>query len=147
MRNLLASIAIFAMSVGNVQAASHHRHHVRHHIHSASRHSGHPNGSYKCAGCAVRHHRYASGSRPGAWCGWYMRKLIGVADAAYNLARNWAHYGHATTAHVGAIVVWNHHVGKIVGGSPGHWEVLSGNDGHRVRTRERSTAGAIAFRE
>lgn len=94
------------------------------------------------------HHSGASNwSRPHAWCGWQMRKWLGVADAAYNLARNWAHYGHATVAHIGAIVVWPHHVGRIVGGSPGRWAIESGNDGHAVRTRVRSVAGAIAFRE
>lgn len=76
-----------------------------------------------------------------------MRQIMHVADTAYNLAANWAHWGRATEAHVGAVVVWPHHVGRIVGGSPGHWEVNSGNDGHRVRTRVRSVAGAIAFRE
>lgn len=108
-----------------------------------------------------RHHSYArmalapiqiSAERPKdcygiPWCGCYMRHLLGVASKAFNLAREWAHYGHATVAKVGAIVVWPHHVGKIVGGSPGRWVVLSGNDGHRVRERARSVAGAIAFRE
>lgn len=96
----------------------------------------------------AQHVRRARGAgRPSAWCGWYMRQLLGVASPAYNLARNWAHYGHATAPHVGAIVVWPHHVGKIVGGAPGHWAVLSGNDGHAVRTRVRSVSGAITFRE
>lgn len=75
-----------------------------------------------------------------------MRKVLGVADAAYNLARNWAHYGHASGARVGAIVVWSHHVGIIRGRCNGGWVVESGNDGHAVRTRCRSVAGAIAFR-
>jgi hypothetical protein len=47
---------------------------------------------------------------------------------------------------VGTIVVWRHHVGKIVGQQNGQWIVQSGNDGHAVRTRPRSLAGAIAFR-
>jgi hypothetical protein len=42
--------------------------------------------------------------------------------------------------------VWPHHVGKIVGRAGGQWIVQSGNDGHAVRTRPRSIAGAIAFR-
>jgi hypothetical protein len=33
-----------------------------------------------------------------------------------------------------------------VGQENGHWIVRSGNDGHAVRTRPRSLAGAIAFR-
>ncbi len=97
------------------------------------------------------HHRYHhsghhADGRPHAWCGWWMRQALGVADRAYNLARNWAHYGVASGPGVGVIVVWNHHVGRIVGGSAGHWVVESGNDGHAVRRRERSIAGAIAFR-
>ena len=74
---------------------------------------------------------------------------MGVKDAAYNLARNWTRYGHnAGGPHIGVVVVWSHHVGIIVGrGSRGLWIVKSGNDGHRVRERERSLAGAIAFRD
>jgi|SRR5215472_13954368 len=94
------------------------------------------------------HHHSRGGGRPYAWCGWYMRQVMGVADSSYNLARNWAHFGRmAGGPHIGAIVVWVHHVGKIVGGGPGNWIVLSGNDGHRVRSRARSLSGAIAFRD
>ena len=100
---------------------------------------------------AKHHHhsrqaRYHDG-RPSAWCGWWMRQALGVADRAYNLAANWAHWGRAASPSVGVVVVWRHHVGRIVGGSPGHWVVESGNDGHAVRRRERSVAGAIAFRQ
>ncbi len=71
----------------------------------------------------------------------------GDPGPSYNLARSWAHYGsNAGGPRVGAIVVWSHHVGKIVGEENGHWIVQSGNDGHSVRTRPRSLAGAIAFR-
>jgi hypothetical protein len=106
-----------------------------------------------------RYHNFAEGlgrglihmldtARPRAWCGWYMRELLGVSDRSYNLARNWVGYGRpAMGPHVGAIVVWPHHVGLITGGSPGAWVVKSGNDGHAVRERARSVAGAIAFRE
>jgi hypothetical protein len=86
-------------------------------------------------------------ARPRAWCGWYMRQIMGVADRSYNLARNWAHWGVPSGPQVGAVVVWPHHVGKIVGrAAAGGWLVLSGNDGHAVRIRTRSLAGAIAFR-
>ena len=45
---------------------------------------------------------------------------------------------------VGAVVVWRHHVGEIVGqASNGQWLVRSGNDGSAVRTRARSIAGAV----
>jgi hypothetical protein len=81
-------------------------------------------------------------------CGWYMRSQVGQDPGPqYNLARAWAHYGvSAGGPSVGAIVVWRHHVGTIVGQENGKWIVRSGNDGHAVRTRARSLAGAIAFR-
>jgi hypothetical protein len=101
-----------------------------------------------------QHHHYANGryhysGRPGAWCGWYMRSQVGSDPGpSYNLARSWARYGSdAGGPSVGAIVVWRHHVGKIVGQENGQWIVQSGNDGHAVRTRPRSLARAIAFRQ
>lgn len=109
-------------------------------------------------GSHERSRRYASdagatqsrggyGGRPRAWCGWEMRHLVsGDPGPSYNLARNWAHWGHAGPAGVGAVVVWPHHVGKIVGREDGRWVIESGNDGHRLRTRARSISGAIAFR-
>ncbi len=85
--------------------------------------------------------------RPSAWCGWEMRRLVGSDPGqTYNLARNWAHWGRSGPAGVGAVVVWPHHVGKIVGQENGEWVIESGNDGHALRTRPRSIAGAIAIR-
>ncbi len=77
-----------------------------------------------------------------------MRGKVGSDPGpAFNLARSWVNYGsNAGGPTVGAIVVWRHHVGKIVGQENGRWIVESGNDGHAVRTRPRSMAGAIAFR-
>jgi hypothetical protein len=86
-------------------------------------------------------------SRPSAWCGWQMRRLVGSDPGpSFNLARNWARWGRAGAPGVGAVVVWPHHVGKIVGQEGGMWVIESGNDGHAVRTRPRSIGGAIAFR-
>jgi hypothetical protein len=86
------------------------------------------------------------GSRPGKWCGWYMRTLFG-GGPEYNLARNWSKRGTPTGPQVGAVVVWPHHVGLITGrSSNGRWIVKSGNDSNAVRERPRSVAGAIAFR-
>jgi hypothetical protein len=65
---------------------------------------------------------------------------------SFNLARNWAHRGRPGSAGIGAVVVWPHHVGKIVGQQNGEWVIESGNDGHAVRVRPRSIAGAIAIR-
>lgn len=85
--------------------------------------------------------------RPRAWCGWWMRHYLGVADRSYNLARNWAHYGmRANGPGIGTIVVWRGHVGIITGRTQTGWVVKSGNDDHAVRERERSLRGAIAFR-
>lgn len=83
------------------------------------------------------------GGRPSRWCGWYMRTRHG-GGPEYNLARNWRNRGTPISGpQVGAIVVWNHHVGEIVGRADnGQWIVLSGNDGGRVRERARSVAGA-----
>lgn len=76
-----------------------------------------------------------------------MRHLVGSDPGPeFNLARNWARWGRATQPGVGAVVVWPHHVGKIVGREGGQWVIQSGNDGGRVRVRPRSIAGAIAFR-
>lgn len=87
------------------------------------------------------------GGRPAAWCGWEMRQLVGGDPGPeFNLAANWAHWGHAGPAGVGAVVVWPHHVGRIVGQENGQWLIESGNDGNAVRTRARSLAGVIAIR-
>jgi hypothetical protein len=123
MRILMAAMAVLCFIGSSAEARSHHHHY-----------SG-------------RGHHYAG--RPGAWCGWYMRAQVGSDPGpSYNLARSWAHYGSAAGGpSIGAIVVWRHHVGKIVGQENGQWIVQSGNDGHAVRTRPRSLAGAIAFRQ
>jgi hypothetical protein len=92
-------------------------------------------------------YRGGVGPRPRAWCGWEMRQLVGSDPGPeYNLARNWARWGHAGPAGVGAVVVWSHHVGKIVGQQNGQWIIESGNDGNRVRTRPLPISRAIAIR-
>ena len=83
------------------------------------------------------------GPRPSAWCGWWMRTQRG-GGPELNLAWNWSRWGRPTVAQIGAVVVWPHHVGEIVGKAPnGQWIVRSGNDGGAVRTRARSVAGAV----
>lgn len=134
MRKIVAAMALaFCAFASTAQARTHH-HHYRHHHH----------GGYS----RDYHRGYSHDGRPAAWCGWYMRSQVGSDPGPqYNLARNWAHYGsNAGGPSVGTIVVWPHHVGKIVGRENGQWIVQSGNDGHAVRTRPRSVAGAIAFR-
>jgi hypothetical protein len=83
------------------------------------------------------------GPRPSAWCGWYMRTRHG-GGPEMNLAWNWRNYGSPGSPQIGAIVVWRHHVGEIVGqAANGQWLIHSGNDGGAVRTRARSIAGAV----
>ena len=82
------------------------------------------------------------GPRPSQWCGWYMRSRHG-GGPEYNIAANWRHYGSPASPQVGAIVVWDHHVGEIVGQAPnGQWIVLSGNYSGGVHQTARSIAGA-----
>lgn len=88
-------------------------------------------------------------ARPSAWCGWEMRRLVSNDPGVqYNLARNWAHWGHAVSGPApGVIGVKAHHVFKVVAVlGRGTVLAISGNDGHAVRTRPRSTAGVIAWR-
>ena len=86
--------------------------------------------------------------RPRDWCGWWLRHHLGVADRLYNAARAWARYGdRASGPAPGVIAVYPHHVGIVVSvPGPGRMVMKSGNDGHAVRTRERSTRGVIAWR-
>ena len=169
----VAAMVVFAQSA---QAREHYRHHRYHAAHFARHYSspgfGDPrHGDYAAQNMFAANARsdfnqnYASqnysdqvypersaygahvGGRPAAWCGWEMRQLVsGDPGPSFNLARNWAHWGQAGPAGVGAVVVWSHHVGKIVGQEGGEWIIESGNDGNRVRTRPRSIAGAIAIR-
>ncbi|MDQ8699357.1 hypothetical protein [Hyphomicrobium sp. LHD-15] len=86
---------------------------------------------------------HGAGPRPRAWCGWWMRTQRG-GGSHLNLAWNWSKWGSPSGPQVGAVVVWRHHVGEIVGRAPnGQWLVRSGNDGGAVRTRARSVAGAV----
>lgn len=88
--------------------------------------------------------------RPVKWCGWYHRQQVTVDPGpAYNLARNWVHWGsNAGGPGINVTVVWSNHVGLITGRDEnGQWVVRSGNDGHAIRERPRSLARAIAFRQ
>lgn len=86
---------------------------------------------------------------PSRWCGCYLRtQVFSDPGPAFNLARNWLTWGSPTQPTPGAVVVWPHHVGKLVSQVNGNvWLVHSGNDARAVRTRERSIAGAIGFRQ
>lgn len=149
--SMAALAAVFVLS----QSAQAHEHHARHY--AARRHvlvrqqlaqpwdQSSAWGAF--ASSAPAAYGGAAGARPAAWCGWEMRQLVGSDPGPqYNLARNWSHWGQAGQAGVGAVVVWAHHVGKIVGQQGNQWLIQSGNDGHVVRTRVLSIAGAIAIR-
>lgn len=157
-------IIIFALLiVPSIAQASVHKHHF-HHAHKHYRFVHHNKHNYHKRINRVHHrkmdkiepynsmatpigHVIGDNSKPGAWCGWYMRQLFG-GGPELNLAANWAKVGRAVVAEIGAIVVWPHHVGLIVGKADnGQFIVKSGNDGHAIRERARSIAGAIAFRE
>jgi hypothetical protein len=155
-----AAVIMFAPSAHAREHYYHRSHHAARHIYArshyrdyASSHSG--RAIHSAAGQTSGELAYSSRSsyrgrdrgRPAAWCGWEMRRLVGADPGpSYNLARNWAHWGRPGRAGVGAVVVWAHHVGKIVGQEHGQWVIESGNDGHALRTRPRSIAGAIAIR-
>jgi len=164
MRRVLAASAVLIAFASSAEARTHH-HYYRHY--SGRHYRQHARGlwdsgfafgngfsSFADSGeqpAYEQHSSYGrarSGGRPAAWCGWYMRGQVGADPGPqYNLARSWAHYGsNASGPSVGTIVVWRHHVGKIVGQENGQWIVESGNDGHAVRARPLSLAGAIAFR-
>ncbi len=157
MKLMTLSLA-FAAATVFAQAAQAHEHHHRYHHHVARSHhhrAFETAASYRHRGWGFQGMQFSTpmhltggvGPRPAAWCGWAMRQLVGADPGpSYNLARNWAHWGHAGPAGVGAVVVWPHHVGRIVGQENGQWVIESGNDGHALRTRARSIAGAIAIR-
>jgi len=97
----------------------------------------------RAQGYSTRIASHGVGGRPRRWCGWWMRTQRG-GGPEYNLAWNWRKYGSPSGPQVGAVVVWRHHVGEIIGQtSKGQWIVRSGNDGGRVRERARSVSGAI----
>lgn len=89
------------------------------------------------------------------WCGWWMQRETGITSEAtklnLNMAVEWRRVGRdAGGPHVGAIVVWSHHVAKIVGFDGHNWIIRSGNDGGAVRTRPMSLGRlgrVIAFRD
>lgn len=133
-------VLILALVYSTSAFAKHHHRHHRYYTH---------------------HHRHAvvsvgsvSVGRPSdcygiPWCGCFLKHYLHVVSTHLNLNRaiEWLDWGHKTSPHIGAVVVWRHHVGVITGGSPGNWIVTSGNDGHAVRSRRRSIAGAVGFRQ
>lgn len=84
---------------------------------------------------------------PHAWCGCWLGKHLGLANKSLWRAASWAGVGlNAGGPAPNVIAVWRHHVGLIRAVDRGHILLLSGNDGHAVRQRWRSTRGIIAYR-
>jgi len=89
---------------------------------------------------------------PSAWCACWLARHLGKRDRRLWLARNWLTAGpRISHPQVGAVAVYARgrrggHVGivKAIPG-PGKIVLLSGNDGGRVRVRERSTRGVIGY--
>ena len=149
LRSIAVAIAAMLAFAQSAEARTHHRHYASHRGagDDDAAQTGFANSGQFFGFAQAGAPSHSLGGRPSAWCGWEMRQLVSSDPGpSYNLARNWAHWGQSGPAGVGAVVVWPHHVGKIVGQENGQWLVQSGNDGHAVRTRARSLAGVIAIR-
>jgi hypothetical protein len=91
-----------------------------------------------------------SSERPAEWCGWWMRQhLGGRLGPEYNAARNWLNVGRPLPGPIpGAIGIQEHHVFQVVQVvGPDQVLAISGNDHNAIRTRIRSTAGVIGWRD
>ena len=153
-RSALLATASVSLSLVATEASAHgiHQHYAyRHHHYDRAHHGAYRRSHSRYgAGSSYRSNVAAVRSRGLPWCGAEMADELGIHGQQGRelwLARNWARIGTATSAHIGAVVVWPHHVGRIVGQENGQWVVRSGNDGGGVRSRARSLARAIAIRD
>jgi hypothetical protein len=83
------------------------------------------------------------------WCGRQMAMWVGQGP---NVARDWAHYGRATTPKPGAIGVMNGHVGVVKEVKAGRVILVSGNHAGKSGNRKVGVGSYpmgrfIAFRE
>jgi len=141
--SLVVSACVIAFSHTGAEARPHrHFHHSVHHASPAHHAKHHVRRGLRRHGHRARvHAARRSGGRPAAWCGWWLGQHLGMPRRDLWLARNWARVGsNAGGPHVGAVVVWRHHVGIITGRAGAKWVVKSGNDGHAVRERPRARA-------
>ena len=159
-RNFCLAVAAmaFATLATSAQASPRHSHsaHVkRHAAHHAAHHTAHrgvrarARASYAGVDYAAIAERRVGDPRPRAWCGWQMRRMVGSDPGrAYNLARNWAHWGRPAGGPApGVIGVMAHHVFKVIRVIDNRTVLaVSGNDSGAVRTRPRSIARVIAWR-
>jgi hypothetical protein len=83
------------------------------------------------------------------WCGCWLRHSFGIADRSLNLAINWARVGSSASPESANVVVWRHHVGRLLAHENGRILIQSGNDRGAVRTRWVSPhilGGVVAWR-
>jgi uncharacterized protein (TIGR02594 family) len=135
----------------------HHHHHARHHrVVAAAPQAQAPSfwnwGGGGGSGVISEMRRYMGGNPTGwarVWCGVFLDMALRATghQRGSAAARDYARYGRPARGPApGAIVVWPHHVGVVTAVQGGNIQVISGNDGHRVRERLRTTAGVIAYR-
>jgi hypothetical protein len=98
------------------------------------------------ADAAPRHHH----SHGLPWCGVWMESHTGIhGPGNLAMAREWTRVGHAAAGPApGVIGVLPHHVFQVIQVlASGMVLAISGNDSGAVRTRPRTTAGVIAWRQ
>jgi len=146
---LLLTASVLTITANNASASPFVRHHRPQitHQQNASQHRfvEHTHASHRSTrrGYAIAQSAYSSYATP------EIGQLVGSDPGReYNLARNWAHWGHAASGPApGIIGVMAHHVFKVISViGPAQVLAISGNDSHAVRTRVRSTAGVFAWR-
>jgi uncharacterized protein (TIGR02594 family) len=86
-----------------------------------------------------------------AWCAIFANMILtrsGYRGTGSAAARSFAQYGRPASGPApGAIAVWPHHVGFVVGSAgPGRIRVVSGNHNHRVEESTYATRSVMAFR-
>ena len=150
------AILVVAVSIGSLSAAwarphHHHGHHWRHHHVQSAGWNCTPGWWNRCQE-SRRPARQAEDGRPAdcygiAWCGCYLRHVLGVAGKEFNLAIHWLHWGRPSGPQVGAVAIGPHHVALLKGApdANGYWHIQDGNDGP-VRLHRRDIHWAHWFR-
>jgi uncharacterized protein (TIGR02594 family) len=108
-------------------------------------------GSSEVVAVAERYRGTNPTGRARLWCAAFANLVLertGHHGSGTATARSFARYGSPAPGPVpGAIIVFPHHVGFVVGvEGPGRVRVVSGNHGHRVGEGVYSTRGVIAYR-
>jgi uncharacterized protein (TIGR02594 family) len=155
-----AGHSIAAHSVRHRRFAGVRHHHLDHHlarVHSvagaseSARLVAQAKHSSDVVATAERYRGTNPTGRPRQWCAAFANMVLertGHRGSGSAAAVSFARYGSPAPGPVpGAIVVFPHHVGFVVGvAGPGRVRVVSGNHGHRVGEGVYSTRGVIAYR-